>query len=243
MCATWHYGNVTLEIKGTLVHDGKRYVVPMHGGESPYHALLKVSIAAHLLVWGYDWECIHWEKTPIKSIKEFRPDLYVEGNERLPSFWFECIGTDRDKLHQLVIALPNCRIVRVISDEHFKQFWNGTDTCVIDGKVLQTSQISDWKQRKRLVIQERESFVAPGTECWAIRAGEYHPRIIWAVRHGFDGRFTYLDSAEGWTLSSFRYIPKRKEYFEPLIPGIVGSTGWTGKSQAYYETQGVEDPR
>jgi hypothetical protein len=207
----------------------------MYGGESLDHAMLKVSIAAHLLAWGSQWEQIHWEKTPPQGPKGFRPDLYTEGGKKLPPFWFECAGTDQGNLRAVTAALPDFRVVRVVGSDWFTRVWKGENIYVVGDKIVSLNQIKDWKERRKLIFQERESFIPPGAECWAIRGRENSPRIIYAVRRERDGQFTYLDSGEGWSLfSSFRYIPRRSGAFQPLIPGVVGSEKWRGHSQIYY---------
>jgi hypothetical protein len=235
--AQWHYHNTSLEVQATLIHNGQRYAVPMYGGESLDHAMFKVSIAAHLLAWDYHWKQIHWEEVPPQGPREFRPDLYAEGNAHLPSFWFECVGTKQEKLSAVINALPEFRVVRVVDCNWFAELWKGEGVYLINDKLVAFNRISDWKERKRLVIQQRESIIPPGAECWAIRGRENSPRIIYAVRRERDGRFTYLDSGEGWSLSVFRYISKRQDGFQPLIPSIVGSEKWRGHSQIYYEDE------
>jgi hypothetical protein len=235
--ACWHYHDVLLEVQATIAHNGQRYAVPMSGSESLDHAMFKVSLAAHLLGWGYRWEQIHWEETPPHGPREFRPDLYVEGLGNLPSFWFECGHTDQDKLRTVIAALPEFRVVRVVDYGWFTSFWNGNDSFVVGDKNVRLDEIKDWTERKRLVLQQRERTIPPGAECWAIRGRESSPRIIYAVRRERDGRFTYLDSGEGWSLSSFRYVFNRRVRFQPLIPGIVGSDKWRGRSQAYHSDE------
>jgi len=80
---TWRYGEIAVEILATLTHNGQRYTVPMYGGESLYHAMFKVSIAAHLLAWGYNWKQILWEETPSHGPKGCRPEICAQGNDRL----------------------------------------------------------------------------------------------------------------------------------------------------------------
>jgi hypothetical protein len=228
--ARWHYHDVMLQVQATLAHSAKRYTVPMHGGESLDHAMFKVSIAAHLLAWGYHWKQVHWEEIPSRGPKRYRPDIYAEGNDSLPSFWFECVGTEQKKLKAVVAAYPGFRVVHVIDCDWFTRVWTGETIYVVDDKITRLHQIKDWRERKRLVLQERESFLPLGVECWAIRGRGNSPRIIYAVRRESDGRFTYLDSGEGWSLSSFRYISTCREDFQPLIPRVVGREKWRGHS-------------
>lgn len=235
MSAHWHYHDISILLQATLTHKGQRYIIPLHGGESLDHAMFKVSTAAHLLTWGYAWEQIHWEETVPYGPKGFRPDLYTEGNEHLPSFWFECVATNQEKLQAVIKALPNFRVVRIVDYQWFEYFWNGKDTYLIGDKLVEANRIEDWKERKRLITQQRESVIPPNAECWAIRGRENSPRIVYAVRRESDNRFIYLDSSEGWSLSSFRYVTKRSEGFQPLIPGVVGSEKWRGHSQEYYK--------
>jgi len=235
MVACWHYRDVTLEVQAAIVNDGQRYTVPMSGAESLDHAMFKVSIAAHFLGWGYSWEQIHWEETPPQGPREFRPDLYVKGMESLPSFWFECKHTERDKLRIVVASFPESRVVRVVDHEWFRRFWNCSEGCIVSGKIIRLDETADWKERRKLVLQQRQNVIPAGAECWAIRGRENSPRIIYAVRRELDGRFTYLDSAEGWSLSAFRYVFNRAVRFQPLIPGMVGRDKWRGRSQAYHD--------
>jgi hypothetical protein len=228
---TWRYSDILLELQANLVHKGQRYAIPMYGGESLDHAMFKVSIAAHLLTWGYRWEQIHWEETPIQSATEFRPDLYVEGERYLPSFWFECLSTQQEKLCAVIAALPDFRVVRVVDCNWFVHFWNGDDGYLINPEHLNPEQLEDRKVRKKVVLQQREMTIPPGAECWAVRGREGSPRIIYAVRRELDGSVTYLDTGEGWSLSSFRYISKRRDGFQPIMPGIAGSEAWKGESQ------------
>jgi hypothetical protein len=228
-----------LEVQATLVNGGKRFPVPMYGGESLDHALFKISIAAHLVSWGYHWEQIYWETTPLQLPEDFRPDLYVKGHADLPSFWFECGGTRQEKLLAVVAAFPGLRIVRVLDDDSFGRLWSGESMYLTgdDGKLIRLEGVEGWQERRTLVLRQRESITPPGVECWAIRARERFPRIVWAVRREHDGRFTYLDTGEGWSLSSFRYISKRKDGFQPMIPGVVGDERWTGQSQGYIDKE------
>jgi hypothetical protein len=207
--------------------------VPMHGAESLDHAMFKVSIAAHLLAWGYHWKQIHWEEAPSRGPRGYRADIFAEGNDTLPSFWFECVATDQEKLKALVAALPDSRVVRVVDCDLFARVWEGEIIHFADRKIKTLDEIKDLKERKRLIFRERESFVPPGAECWAIRGRENSPRIIYAVRRERDGRFIYLDPGEGWSLSSLRYVSKRKKGFQPLIPGVAGSEKWRGRMHAY----------
>jgi hypothetical protein len=206
----------------------------MYAGESLDHAIFKVSIAAHLLTWGYRWEQIHWEETPIQLATGFRPDLYAEGDGNLPPFWFECVSTEQEKLCAVIAALPGFRVVHVVDCEWFVHFWNGDYSYIIKRKNLKPELLEDRKERKRLVIQQRELIIPLGAEYWAIRGRGSAPRIIYAVRREHDGRFTYLDTSEGWSLSSIRYISKRRDGFQPIIPGVVGSQEWRGRSHHYY---------
>jgi hypothetical protein len=232
--ANWYYQDILVEIQATITHNKLRYAIPMPGNESIDHALLKVSIAAHLLSWGYTWEQIRWEETPPKGPREFRPDLYTEDAGNLPRFWFECGHTGQEKLRTVVATLPEFRVVRVVDDAWFIHFWNGENSCVVNDKIIELDEVKDWKERRRLVLQQREEVIPCGAECWTIRARESSPRIVYAVRRELDGHFTYLDSEEGWSLSSFRYVFNRSVSFRPLIPGVVGSEKWTGRSQIYY---------
>lgn len=233
MPTSWRYNEVLLELEAALIHKGQRYSIPMYGGESLDHAMFKVSIAAHLLTWGYRWEQIHWEEAHGQLAMGFRPDLFVEGENNLPSFWFECKSTEKEKLQTVINALPSFRVVRVVDCDWFGHFWNGDDGYLINAEHLKSEQLVDTKERKRLVLQQRESFTPPGAEFWSIRGREGAPRIIYAVRREHDGLFTYLDTGEGWSLSSIRYISKRKDSFQPIIPGIAGSEAWKGRSQFY----------
>lgn len=233
MPTSWRYHGILLELQVTLVHEGQRYAVPIYGGESLDHAMFKVSIAAHLLTWGYRWEQIHWEETPTQLTIGFRPDLYAEGDGNLSSFWFECGATEQEKLCAVIAALPDFRVVRIVDCEWFIHFWNGDDDYLIHDEHLKPEQLEDGKEHKRLVLQQRGLVVPPGAECWAIRGREGAPRIIYAVRREHDGRLTYLDTGEGWSLSRIRYISKCRDGFQPIIPGIAGSEVWKGESQIH----------
>lgn len=209
--------------------------MPIHGGESAEHALFKVAIAAHLLAWGYAWDQIYFEKTPEEGPPQFRPDLYVRAEGQLPSFWFECIVTGNEKLSSVATRLPDFRIVHVIDVNRFTKIWNGEFKYLLGMNDTTPDELKDWKKRRKLVMGKREAFVPQNTECWALYGSESASRIIYAVRRDNDGRFTYMDTGEGWSLSSFRYIFNRKSGFRPLIPGVVGNEKWKGLSQAYYE--------
>jgi len=222
-----YYQDISLELHGVLTRNGQSYSVPIHGGESVDHALFKISVAAHLLAWGYGWEQIRWEYTPTTdTLKKFRADLYVEGSGNLPSFWFECWVTESEKLREVALALPSFRVVRVVDQQRFKGHWTGESVVVGDHKRL--TEIKDRKERKQLLLKEHESFVPPGCECWAVYARDVFPRIVYAVRGDKDGGYTYLHTGEGWGLSGFPYASRNKGRFEPLIPGLVGNPKWRG---------------
>jgi hypothetical protein len=212
----WHYHDVYLELSPTLTYDGQQYDVPTYGGEGWQHVLTKVAIAAHLLVWGYPWGKIHWEKLPPESCIKRRPDIYTETHGELPAFWFECRGTDN--LEEIVAAFQHWRIVQVIDVEWFLRWWNGKGLTITDnGKEVDIWQIKDVKRRKQVVVQRREALV-PGTELWAVGSiSASSNRILYAVRREKDGVLTYLETGEGWALSGLRYISKRRDRFEPLL--------------------------
>jgi hypothetical protein len=209
----------------------------MYGGESLDHAMFKVSIAAHLVTWGYHWEQIHWETTPERSPHQYRPDLYADGSNHLPSFWFECVGTEQEKLTAVANSLPDFRVVRVVDLDWFIQFWNGKAASL--DIPAPPNQVEDPKERKKLIIQQRQAIIPPGVECWVMRGRENAPRIIYAVRREQDNQFVYLDSGEGWSLSSIRYVSKRPRCFQPLIPGIVGHAEWRGENSDLFRDQAV----
>jgi hypothetical protein len=230
MSGQWSYGNVSVEVEAILTHKRRQYVIPMHGGESLDHSLFKVSIAAHLLAWGYAWEQIHWEEAPPHGPRGFRPDLYTEGNDVLPPFWFECWGTEEQKLHAIRRALPDFRVVRVVDCEWFIKYWNG-ELGLAKMRSRKGTQPEDTTARKQAVLKERESILPCGVEFWAVRGREREPRIIFAVRRELDGPLTYLDTGEGWSLSFFQYVSKRTDGFQPILPGIAGNENWRGESQ------------
>jgi len=128
-------------------------------------------------------------------------------------------------LKTIVAALPDFRVVEAVDYDWFETFWNG------EFFPVRTKRIKDWKERKRLIRQHREAAIPLKAECWGIRGTEATPRIIYAVRRQDDGRFVYLDTGEGWSLSSIRYVSKGSENFQALIPGIVGSEKWRGRSR------------
>ncbi len=66
----WHHREVSLGLAATPAYGGRRYEVPVHGGESWQHVLTKVAIAAHLLIWDYPWQKIHWEKSPHEAHRQ-----------------------------------------------------------------------------------------------------------------------------------------------------------------------------
>jgi len=88
-------------------------------------------------------------------------------------------------------------------------------------------QAKNWGESFRR-SDAREAAAPLKAECCGIRGTEATPRIIYAVRRQHDGRFVYLDIGEGWSLCSIRYVSKRSENFQALIPGIVGSDKWRG---------------
>ena len=235
MPANWYYRDITLEIQATLIYKDKRYIVPIHGGESAEHALFKVAIAAHLLAWGYNWNQIYFETTPKEWPSHFRPDVYARGEGQLPSFWFECIVTDNEKLSITAKMLPSFRIVHAIDIERFKRIWNGEYKSLLGINNSNPDELEDWKERRRLVMSEREAFIPPNTECWTLYGSESASRILYAVRRERNGQFIYMDTGEGWSLSSFRYVFNRKSGFRPLISNVVGNKDWKGLSQANYE--------
>jgi hypothetical protein len=186
---------------------------------------LKIAVAAHLLAWGYPWERIHWEQSPPEGPGRFRADLYADGHSGLPSFWFECGDTGREKLGGVVARLPDFRVVHVMNVERFLRWWNGEDVV--------PSQVKDKRELKPLILQHRLETTVPSVEYWGVRETSASARILFAVRRGLNGPITYLDSGEGWSLSSIRYVSKRKDQFQALIPGLVGDDQWRGETSLW----------
>ncbi len=230
MSALWNYRGISLEIEATLIHEGHRCIVPTYVGESWDHAFLKILVAAHLLSWGYPWEKIHWEQVPPDGPGNFRPDIYTEGQGDLPPFWFECGWTEDEKLRSVVATLPDFRVVHVMNAERFRSWWNGERPVLINGEFIDTSQVKDKRELKRLVLQHRQEATVPGVEYWGVRETSRFVRIVFAVRRELDGTFTYMDTEESWSISHIKYFSKHKDRLQPLIPRVVGSDQWEGES-------------
>jgi hypothetical protein len=223
----WQYRDIHVDTQISLIQNGHRFLAPTSGGESLDHSLLKASVAARLLGWGYSWDRIHWEDTHPSVDSRFRADLYAEGEGELPSFWFECIGTEAQKLRAIIKSLPSFRVVRVVQAQWFESVWEGRSAGLVDGVARKLAE----KERKQIISRERESVIPFEAECWAVNLRTITPRLAYAVRRDADGKFVYLDSEEGYSLSSFHYVPRRTGCFRPLIPRILGSDQWRGGSR------------
>jgi hypothetical protein len=174
------------------------------------------------LSWGYAWEEIRWEEAPKPRLGDLRPDIYALGKGKLPSFWFECRGTSDTKLRRIVQAAPAFRTVHIFEYHGFLRWWNAENVV--------PSKVTDRKQRKEIILNHRREVSVPGAEYWAVLEESTTARILFAVRRERSGEFTYLDSGEGWSLSSVRYVSKRADRFAPIIPGVVGSEHWRGEN-------------
>jgi hypothetical protein len=199
-----------------------RYEVPTYSGEGWGHAFLKLSVAAHLLQWGYDWEDIEWEHTSPGSGR-FRADIFASKPGRLPSFWFECGGADATKLRDLRATFADLRIVNVTEYRSFLRWWNG-------GKLALDSSLSA-KQRRITMRKHRAETTVQGIEYWAIYNTSTSCRVLFAVRRDDEDDYTYLDSGEGWSLSHLLMLSRRTDSWAPLIPGTAG-----GKRKSGYDT-------
>jgi hypothetical protein len=206
----WRYGECSLDLDPVLVRGEVRYPVPTHPGEGWGHVLLKVSVATHLLEWGYSWKHVHWEDSPC-PVAEFRPDIFAERQGGLPAFWFECGGTEDEKLRTIRSVLPEVRVVNVIEFDGFPRWWNRGNS-------------------KEEILAHRQQSALHGVEYWALREGSSTARFSHAVRRDADGCFTYMDTGEAWTLSGLRYVSKRRDRFGSLIPGFVGIDQWKGEN-------------
>lgn len=235
----WHYKGVQLAVGVVLSFNGRNYSVPMHGAESMEHTMFKISLVAHLLTWGYNWDEIQWEKTIAIGALRYRPDIYVQGTGSRPSFWFECIATEHGKLVDAAKSLPEFRIVHVVGSEWFEREWSGNTTSA--DSQIPVAQINDPTERKRAVIERREEMVPEGTECWVLRSWENVPRIVYAVKHERDGHFVYLDTGETYSLWAFPFVSKRSRFFRSLIPGIAGNDDWGGRGAAYLKDDASAD--
>jgi hypothetical protein len=222
--AFWAYDDISLELEVALIHEGQRYIIPTYGGEGWGHVFLKIVVATHLLIWGYAWEKLRWERCPPGGPGSLRPDLYAEGHDSLPSFWFECGTTEDEKLQKVIAALSNFRVVHAMDVDSFLNWWNG-------GNVIPPHSV-DKRELKQTVLQHRHQTTVPGVEYWGVRETSTSARILFAVRREMNGQFTYLDTGEGWSLSNIRYVSKSKDGFQPLIPGVVGHDQWRGENSS-----------
>ena len=230
----WEYKGACLELDFVINYKGVRYRVPVYGGEGLSHVLLKLVVVVHLVVWGYPWEKVHLEKVERIGSKAFRADIFVEGTDGLPSFWFECGDTDKEKLSLIAGHLHGVRVVHVIHYQWFERLWNCNEV-ILNDEFVPIESIEDRSVMRDLVKRTRESMIPPNTEVWAVNAVGGNPRIFYAVKRKPDGTIVYMDTGEGRSLSSFKFIPKAKEYYEPLIPGIVGSPDWRGQNSMKWD--------
>ena len=210
----WRYRGVSLELNPALIHRGRRYPVPWYAGEGWGHVRLKVAVVTHLLAWGYPWRKIHWKQRPRGAPRGTRPDIIADSHGDLPAFWFECGGVESEKLRRISQKLPDFQPVHVMEMDWFGDRWNAEDRL--------SARIKDARTRRRAILRYRERNSVPGVEYWAIHEGSKSARIIYAVRRERNGKFTYLDSGEGWSLSGIQFVSRKKDGFQPLIPGIVG---------------------
>lgn len=213
--ARWEYGDISLELTAHLIQRQARYAVPTYAGEGLGHASLKIAIVAHLLHWGYQWNDLSWEYNPPDVPGWRRADIFVRESNSLPSFWFECRTTDKDKLRKLHSVLsPDIRLVNVMSKDWFVRWWNG------DNLRLRPSLSA--KERRVAIREHRAEISVPGVEYWAISDTSATARILFAVRRDGDDSYTYFDTGEGWSLSWILKLSRRTDCWAPLISGIVG---------------------
>lgn len=205
---------VTLELAARLVRGRSSFRIPIHPGEGWGHSLMKASIAAHLLRWGYRWADIIWEHSLQRRGLRKRGDLFACPRGRLPSFWFECGTTDRAKLRRLRRSLPDVRIVHVLPHEWFLRLWNGTN--------LGLRPRLSTKRRRSIVRHHRGRITVPGVEYWALSNMSRSARILFAARREVGDRYVYFETGEGWSLSQINWLSRRTDRWAPLIPGVVG---------------------
>lgn len=212
--ARWKYGGVRLELEARLIHRRRTYVVPAYAGEGWGHSLLKLAIAVHLLEWGYTWEGIRWEYSPSNVRGHRRADLFAPGQGGLPSFWFECGGTDNRKLRYILRQLPDTRIVHVMPHDWFLRWWNAHN-------VMRVRRAAP-RDRRRLVRAYRARTAVVGVEYWAVYDTSTSARILFAVRPEGSDRYTYFDTGEGWSLSHILMLSRRTDCWAALIPRVAG---------------------
>jgi len=219
--ARWNYKGISLELQAYLVHGQTRYAIPTYAGEGWGHVFLKVTIAAHLLQWGYKWDDIHWEYDPPDVAGQRRADIFVKGRNALPSFWFECRTTDDDKMRELRPALPpEVRVVHVMPSHWFLRWWNGDN--------LRLSPSLNSKEKRIAIRKYRAEISVVGVEYWAVYDTSESARILFAVRREGNDRYTYFDTGEGWSLSHISMLSRRTDCWTPLITGIVGDNRESG---------------
>lgn len=156
----------------------------------------------------------------------------MEGNSVLPWFLFECGGTDDKKLSKVADALPEFRVIHVVDYDRLLRFWNGRETFPSISEIPLT-EVKEWRERKRLVMRQRESMIPQGTEYWFMSVREQVPRILYAIRRGCDGRFTYLDSGEGGMLKN-----GVREAFSAGDDGFSSASFFWGTLRGPFQGQG-----
>ena len=126
--------------------------------------------------------------------------------------------------------------MHVVDEKWFSESWFREHIHIRrHNKTVSFDEIKDRRERKRLLLKERQSLVPCGCECWAIYERAVFPQIVYAVRGDNDGGFTYLHTEEGWSLSGFPYASRRKGRFAPLIHDIVGNPRWRGENSTLFE--------
>jgi len=109
MPGPFQYGNIEISARITLIQDGEEWEIPFGRSEGWVHIALKVSIAIHLVHWGYPNEAIKFEHHPKRlPFAVYRPDVFANETGNLPAFWFECLGVDEDKLRNIRDNAEDC---------------------------------------------------------------------------------------------------------------------------------------
>ncbi len=223
MPGPFHYGNIEISASITLIQDGREWEIPFGRSEGWVHIALKVSIAIHLLHWGYPKETIKFEHHPRGYLSRYRPDVFAQATDELPTFWFECLGVHEDKLKDIRAYAEDCRVVHAVDSEGFRRIWNDLIWDEDGSEIPEpTAEQVDAQRRKS---------VPYGTELWGFNTTLPAGYITLAARHDIDGQFTYMDTGEGYSIRDIRGFSHRRSRIAPLLQGKAGSADWNGMSR------------
>lgn len=73
------------------------------------------------------------------------------------------------------------------------------------------NDLSLTKEEKKLLLNKNRKILCPlGVEIWGLSFDIAKSRILYALRRDIEENYTFFETGEGWSLSGFGYISKKK---------------------------------